>query len=47
MAGTKREQQAAIFKQMEDRSSGKKSSGQGKSEESCCISVVKQVLDYP
>ena len=47
MAGAKREQQAAIFKADEDPSSGKKSLGRGKSEESCRISVVKYVLDCP
>ena len=45
MAGTKREQQAAIFKRLEDRSNGKKSLGRGKSEQSCRISVVKYVTE--
>ena len=45
MAGTKREQKAAIFKRLEDRSNGKKSLGRGKSEQSCRISVVKYVTE--
>ena len=45
MAGTKREQQAAIFKRLEDRSNGKKSLGRGKSGQSCRISVVKYVTE--
>ena len=45
MAGTKSEQQAAIFKRLEDQSNGKKSLGRGKSEQSFRISVVKYVTE--